>query len=94
MDQGYWIPRTLDDPKLLLFVEIDTGVIFLTTFLICLLFNFVFAAIFSYFITRGYVYLKENGDRGLIARLCYWYLPSEFWLSKFWPSHKREYCGR
>ena len=42
---------------------------------------------------RGYATLKEEGGRGLLMKILYWYTPSELWLSKRIPSHIREYIG-
>lgn len=94
MNEQYLIPRTLDDPNLMLFFQADTAVTFLVVFLLTISINFIFAAVFAFVITKSYVQLKENGDRGLILQLLYWYSPSETWLSRYLPSHVREYSGR
>ena len=64
--ENYWIPRTLDDPPMLLFFQADTATIFLTVFLLLIAFNFMFACVIAWICTRTYVQLKENGDKGLI----------------------------
>ncbi len=92
--QQYLIPRTLDDPNLLLFFQADTASCFLVVFLLSVSINFIFAALLAFVVTKSYVQLKENGDRGLILQLLYWYSPSEMWLSRYLPSHVREYSGR
>ena len=50
----------------------------------------VAAAIFG----RFYAHLKEEGGRGLLPRILYWYTPSSYWLSQYLPSYAREYLGR
>lgn len=92
--EGYWVPRTLDDPPMLLFFQADTASVFLFVFLLTISFSFIAAVVLAVMVTRVYVQLKENGDRGLIMQILYWYTPSDLWLSKLWPSHVREYCGR
>lgn len=93
-NEDYWVPRTLDDPKLVLFFEMDSSVLFISTFLVFGLFNFLLGAVVASVLTRLYVQLKENGDKGLITQLFYWYTPSYLWLSPFWNSSVREYAGR
>lgn len=92
--ENYWIPRTLDDPPMLLFFQADTATIFLTVFLLMISFNALFAVVLAWLASRMYVQLKENGDKGLIMQICYWYTPSHLWLSRIWSSSIREYCGR
>jgi len=54
---------------------------------------FVPGVILGIFACRGYSYLKEEGGRGLLMKLMYWYTPSDAWLSKKLPSYVREYIG-
>lgn len=93
-NEEYWIPRTLDDPPLFLFFQMDSAMLFLTLFLLTISFNILLAVIVAVGVTRLYVQLKENGDKGLVTQLCYWYTPSGMWLSPFWTSSVREYAGR
>lgn len=91
---SYWVPRTLDDPPMLLIFQADTAALFLVVFLLTISFSFIAAVILAYSLTKVFVQLKENGDKGLIMQILYWYTPSDMWLSKLWSSSVREYCGR
>lgn len=76
-DEDYFIPRCLDAPKLLLLWEMDTALIFILTFIIFGLLNLFFTGFFAaYFISKGWVWFKEEGGNGLIWRVLYWYFPS------------------
>jgi conjugal transfer pilus assembly protein TraL len=92
--EGYWVPRTLDDPPMLLFFQADTASVFLVVFLLTISFSFIAGVLLAYAVTRVFVQLKENGDKGLIMQILYWYTPSDLWLSPLWSSSVREYCGR
>lgn len=92
--ENYWIPRTLDDPPMMLFFQADTAILFITVFLIGISFTVIGATILAFFLARIYVQLKENGERGFIMQLLYWYSPSEFWAAPIWSSSVREYCGK
>lgn len=92
--EGYWVPRTLDDPPMLLFFQADTASVFLVVFLLTISFSFIAGVLLAYAVTRVFVQLKENGDKGLIMQILYWYTPSDMWLSPLWSSSVREYCGR
>lgn len=92
--EDYRIPRTLDDPGMFLIFKFDTAVVFIVVFLLTVAFSIVASILLALVITKVYVQLKENGDRGLIKHLIYWYLPSDMWLSPYWPSAEREFGGR
>lgn len=92
--ESYWVPRTLDDPPMLLFFQADTASVFLVVFLLTISFSFIAGVLLAYFCTRLFVQIKENGDKGLIMQILYWYTPSDMWLSKLWSSSVREYVGR
>lgn len=92
--ENYWIPRTLDDPPMMLFFQADTFMVFISIFLILISFTIVGAGIIAFLATRLYVQLKENGDRGLIMQLVYWYSPSHLWASSILSSSVRGYCGK
>ena len=51
--------------------------------------GFIAAFVFG----RLYAYLKEEGGKGLLTRILYWYTPSSYWLSHYLPSYAREYLG-
>ena len=91
------IPRTLDDPALLFLWEWDTAVVFLVWAImgailggLGLLFGMFMGAI----CTRGYARLKEEGGRGLIAKMIFWFTPLSGLFSANNPSHIREHIGR
>ena len=89
----YWIPRQLDAPHLFFLWEADSAVLCIITMLLCLLYgSFVFGLVVTLLLLRGYRKLKEEGGRGLMVRLLYWYTPSQ-WISKDAPSCIREYYG-
>ena len=54
---------------------------------------FLMGVVLAIVIGRGYAHLKEEGGRGLLMKILFWYTPSEMWLSKRIPSHIREYIG-
>jgi conjugal transfer pilus assembly protein TraL len=90
----YWIPRNLDAPPLFFLWEADTALLFVAAVLLGALFgSFLFGVVLAVLAVRGYRRLKEEGGRGLIVRLLYWYTPSESWVSHHLPSHVREYYG-
>ena len=90
----YWIPRTLDDPPLFFIWEFDSAAVFLLSFMLGLVADqFILGVTVGFLLTKGYVKLKEEGGLGLLQRFMYWHTPSEWWLTKSTPSHKREYIG-
>lgn len=90
----YWVPRNLDAPPLLLMWEADTAILFFGVFLFGSVFGSVlFATLVAVLCARAYRRLKEEGGRGLIVRLLYWYTPYGTWLRRHLPSHIREYYG-
>lgn len=93
-NEDYRIPRTLDDPKMFLFFRFDTAMVFLIVFMLTIAFSIVIALLLSLMAAKIYIQLRENGDRGLVKHLVYWYLPSDLWLSPYWPSAEREFGGR
>jgi len=94
-DNNYWIPRTLDAPRLFFMWEADSAVIFITW---CILgavmggLGLVFGFFIGWASARGYAQLKEEGGKGLILKILFWFTPSE-WASKRNPSHIREHVG-
>lgn len=95
MDESqYWIPRNLDAPPLFFLWELDSAMIVL----VCLIFGgllnmFMVGVLLAYVLGRGYQQLKEEGGRGLITKVLYWYTPSDVWLGSHLPSSRREYVG-
>ncbi len=94
MDNNFWIPRTLDAPPLFLMFESDAASLFIVTFLVLVTFNIVLATAVALMLYNAFMKMKENGGKGLITQIMYWYSPSDIWVSKYWPSSVREYSGR
>jgi len=93
MDQDYMIPRNLDAPPLLFMWEADSaGVYLLFFFLGALMQMFVFGVICAIVVGRAYARLKDEGGKGLLMKMVYWYTPSS-WLTTRHPSHIREWIG-
>lgn len=90
---GFWIPQTLDDPKLFFMWEIDSAYLAIGAALFALLFQSLIVALAGAFVVYGYARLKEEGGKGTLIRLLYWYLPSS-WLTEDMQSHNREFIGR
>ena len=93
-DNDYWVPRNLDAPALLVMFELDTSIIVIIVFMLFGVLNMVVIGIVAaYVLGKAYTYLKEEGGRGLLVKVAYWYTPSYIWLSPRHPSHLREYIG-
>lgn len=94
-DNSYWIPRTLDAPVLFFMWEADSAVIFLTWTILGAVMGgigLLFGVAVGWGFARGYVQLKEEGGKGLILKILFWFTPSQ-WASKRNPSHIREHIG-
>ncbi len=91
--EDFRIPKTLDDPALILFFEADSTVLFVSVMAIFGLISFFGGFILAFFLTKTYNKLKANGSKGMILQMAYWYLPSS-WLSQRYPSNIREFVGR
>ncbi len=90
----YWIPRTLDAPPLFFIWEADNAMLFIFWVIMGAVINmFWLGLFFAVLFSRGYARLKEEGGKGLIMKILYWYTPSDIWLSRRMPSHIREYFG-
>jgi len=93
MNDNYLIPRHLDAPPLLFMWEADTAMIFIVLMLMGMLLQSVILGLGSaILVTRVYRRIKEEGGRGLLVKLMYWYWPSD-WVTSRHPSHVREYYG-
>lgn len=93
-EQDYWIPRNLDAGALFFVWDADVAILFMFWMIMGALMNmFISGVVAAIFVTRGYSYLKEEGGRGLIVKLLYWFTPSDIWITKKLPSHIREYIG-
>lgn len=93
-DEDYWIPRNLDAPPLLFMWEADSAILVIFWLIVGGVLNmFLMGVVLAIVIGRGYAHLKEEGGRGLLMKILFWYTPSEMWLSKRIPSHIREYIG-
>lgn len=94
MEDDYWVPRNLDAPALFFMWELDTAIVIIVCFVLGGVLNMALVGVvLAIVIGRGYTYLKEEGGRGLLIKVAYWYTPSDVWLSKRAPSHIREYIG-
>ena len=93
MSENFKIPKTLDDPALILFFEADTVVVFVTVMAIFGLMSFLVAGVLAYLAAKSFNKLKANGSKGMVLQMAYWYFPSH-WLSETYPSNIREYVGR
>lgn len=94
MTEDYWIPRTLDAPPLMLMFEADVAMIFLfIVFLFMTMQATLFGLVLGVIAARGYSKLKEEGGKGLLIKILYWYTPSGVWFTDSRPSHIREYIG-
>lgn len=94
-DENYWIPRTFDDPALFFVWEADTAFIFILWTLLGALMGgigLLFGITIGWLCARGYTTLKEEGGRGLIMKMCFWFLPSSI-ISEKNPSKIREHLG-
>jgi conjugal transfer pilus assembly protein TraL len=93
-EEEYWIPRHLDAPPLLFLWEADSAILVVFWLIVGGVLNmFLLGLVLAIVFGRGYATLKEEGGRGLLMKILYWYTPSELWLSKRIPSHIREYIG-
>lgn len=93
-DNDYWIPRNLDAPPLMFMWEADSAVLVIFCVILGGVLNmFLMGVVLAIVVGRGYAHLKDEGGRGLIMKILFWYTPSETWLSKHIPSHIREYIG-
>ena len=93
-ENNFWIPRNLDAQRLFFIWEADSAFLFIFFLIMGGLLNmFVLGAALAIFVTKFWQYLKEEGGRGLIIKILYWYTPTEIWLSRRNPSHIREYLG-
>lgn len=96
-EEDFWIPRTLDAPALFFLWELDSAILFIGWSLLGAIMGgmgFLFGIVLGWGSARAYSQLKEEGGRGLIIKILFWFTPSEFWASKKHPSHVREYIGK
>lgn len=92
-EADYWIPRNLDAPKLFFKWELDSAIIFITILIVFGVLNMtVTGLVLAVLFGKGYAHLKEEGGRGLLMRVVFWYFPSD-WLTRTGASHIREYLG-
>lgn len=93
-EEDYWIPRNLDAPPLMFMWEADSAILVIFWLIVGGVLNmFLMGLVLAIAFGRGYAHLKEEGGRGLLMKILYWYTPSEIWISKRIPSHIREYIG-
>ncbi|MFK5948041.1 MAG: type IV conjugative transfer system protein TraL [Methylococcales bacterium] len=95
MEQSdFWIPRNLEAPSMFFLWEADSALLVgFWIFMGAMLNMFVLGLFLAVVFSRGYEYLKEEGGKGLIMKLVYWYSPSELWVSRRFPSCQRIYIG-
>jgi len=92
---NYRIPKHLDSPPMFLMWEADTAGIFLIFCLSGFLLKSFLPAVLGLILARGYARLKQDGSRGVLVHLLYWYTPSSSSINgkvKIY-SHIREYIG-
>ena len=93
-DSDFLIPRNLEAPNMLLIWEMDSAVLYTIILVLFSVLTLYFTGLtLAFYTTRGYGYLKEEGGRGLVVKLLYWYTPLGMWISSNLPSHVREYYG-
>ena len=93
-ESDFRIPRNLEAPKMLLIWSLDSSMLFIVTLILFGMLNlFVVGFFAAYSLTRSYSYLKEEGGKGLIVKVLYWYTPSGLWFSKKHTSSIREFLG-
>jgi conjugal transfer pilus assembly protein TraL len=93
-EEDFWIPRKLDASPLFFIWEADIAMVYVVWILLGGVLNMILLGIFFALVFgRGYARLKEEGGKGLIIKLLYWYTPSEMWIAKSLPSHLREFVG-
>ncbi len=96
MSEPYFIPRTLDDPPLFFLWNFDEAALFLIWAILGAVMGamtFLLGAMVGYLFARGYARMKEQGGRGLLFRVLFWYVPSDWWITTRTPSDVREYIG-
>lgn len=92
-NENFMIPRNLDAPPLMFMWEADSASIYiLFVFLGALMQMFLFGVFCAVIAGRAYARLKEEGGKGLLMKMVYWYTPST-WLTVRHPSHIREFYG-
>lgn len=94
MNDDFWIPRTLDDPPLFFMWDFDTAGIWI----VCLVLGgvmqmFILGLVCAVVLGRGYARLKDEGGKGLIVKIIYWFAPTEQVFGSKYSSHIREYIG-
>ena len=88
----YHVPRHLNAPPLLFIFEADSVMIWGTWMLLGLIMSMPLLGFMMAELSRRiYMKLKEEGGRGLIMRLLYWYTPVN--LSEGINSEYREFIG-
>lgn len=93
MSENFRIPKTLDDPPLILFFEADVVVVFVSVIAVFGLITFIGGFLLAYGAAKTFNKIKANGSKGLMLQMAYWYFPSG-WLSEDYASNIREYVGR
>lgn len=92
-EADFLIPRQLDAPRLMLKWELDSAIIFIVIIVLFGVLNMPITGLaLALLFGKAYSYLKEEGGRGLIVRVIFWYFPST-WLTNIGVSHIREYHG-
>ena len=91
-DQNFWIPRNLDAPKLIFIWDADNAALAIIIMILTALLNmFVFGFILAIWCCKGYTSLKNEGGRGLMVKLIYWYTP--LLAKEKLPAYRREFIG-
>jgi len=96
MDDRFYIPRTLDDPPLFFLWAFDEASLFIACALLGGMLGkelAILGVVMGWVAARGLARIKQQGGRGLLVRVLYWYIPSEWWFPTLTPSWAREYLG-
>lgn len=94
-ENDYRIPRTLDAAPLFLIWDADSAIIFITCCVLGAIMGgagLIVGILIGWIFTKAYQQLKEEGGKGLIIKMLFWFTPSS-WATKRNPSHIREHIG-
>lgn len=95
MHDDTYIPRMINSGKVIFVWDADTFILAVSVFVVfAMLGSVILALILSFFAVKGWVKLKEEDGAGLIVKLSYWFLWSNFLIRKNAPTSEiKEYIG-
>ncbi len=95
-EENYLIPKTLDDPPMVLLWDLDVAAAFVVPFMFGLTFNLLIPGLILGIVAKNSMgKLKELGGPRVLLQAAYWYLPSN-WIFDFKAtpeSHIRDMAG-